>query len=240
MVSSTFLGGTVEIFAKTMVLSTFLGGLSSLRTHIPYHCLLLVPATGANIPGLGTQKTRAPLSPGRSSFLKFPAKADLIPRSGQLEVPHIGYIYSEIPVIYASPNPNLPEGVSRSSQKGGPFPGPRFFDLFSDGGILVRKMLESVVLDCSLPVKLANFGIFEECSSVFPGRIPVQHCPFYALQSIHLLFVLPKTPSICDFWGCLGNLFLLALIDIYQFDWIPKTLPFWNQIRDFDLPLNWG
>ena len=60
-------------------------------------------------PGLGTQKTRASLSPGRSSFLKFPAKADLIPRSGQLEVPHIGYIYSEIPVIYASPSPNLPE-----------------------------------------------------------------------------------------------------------------------------------
>ena len=60
-------------------------------------------------PAWGTQKTRAPLSPGRSSFLKFPAKADLIPRSGQLEVPHIGYIYSEIPVIYASPSPNLPE-----------------------------------------------------------------------------------------------------------------------------------
>ena len=68
----------------------FFRGSSSLRTHIPYHCLLLVPATGANILGLGTQKTRAPLSPGRSSFLKFPAKAELIPRSGQLEVPHIG------------------------------------------------------------------------------------------------------------------------------------------------------
>ena len=76
---------------------------------IVYHCLLLVPATGANIPGLWTQKTRAPLSPGWSSFLKFPAKANLIPRSGQLEVPHIGYIYSEIPVIYASPSPNLTE-----------------------------------------------------------------------------------------------------------------------------------
>ena len=74
------------------------------------HCLLLVTATGANTLDLETQKkTRAPLSPGRSSFLKFPAKADLIPRSGQLEVPHIGYIYSEIPVIYASPSPNLPE-----------------------------------------------------------------------------------------------------------------------------------
>lgn len=82
---------------------------TNIGTHVPYHCLLLVPATGANILGLGTQKTRAPLSPGRSSFLKFPAKANLIPRSGQLEVPHIGYIYSEIPVIYASPSPNLPE-----------------------------------------------------------------------------------------------------------------------------------
>lgn len=92
-------------------LTNFFRGSSSLRTHIPYHCLLLVPATGANIPGLGggTQKTRVPLSPGRSSFLKFPAKADLIPRSGQLQVPHIGYIYSEIPVIYASPSPNLTE-----------------------------------------------------------------------------------------------------------------------------------
>lgn len=76
---------------------------------IVYHCLLLVTATGANTLGLGTQKTRAPLSPGWSSFLKFPAKADLIPRSGQLQVPHIGYIYSEIPIIYASPSPNLPE-----------------------------------------------------------------------------------------------------------------------------------
>lgn len=47
-------------------------------------------ATGANILGLGTQKTRAPLSPGLSNSLKFPAKADLIPRSGQLEVPNIG------------------------------------------------------------------------------------------------------------------------------------------------------
>ena len=82
---------------------------TNIGTHVPYHCLLLVPATGANILGLGTQKTRAPLSPGRSSFLKFPAKADLIPRSGQLEVPYIGYVYSEIPVIYASPSPNLPE-----------------------------------------------------------------------------------------------------------------------------------
>lgn len=90
-------------------LTNFFRGSSSLRTHIPYHCLLLVPATGANILGLGTQKTRAPLSPGRSSFLKFPAKANLIPRSGQLQVPHIGYIYSEIPVIYASPSPNLTE-----------------------------------------------------------------------------------------------------------------------------------
>ena len=75
----------------------------SLFTAGPCHGGPISPAWG------GTQKTRAPLSPGRSSFLKFPAKADLIPRSGQLEVPHIGYIYSEIPVIYASPSPNLPE-----------------------------------------------------------------------------------------------------------------------------------
>ena len=34
----------------------FFRGSSSLRTHIPYHCLLLVPATGANIPGLGDTK----------------------------------------------------------------------------------------------------------------------------------------------------------------------------------------
>jgi hypothetical protein len=43
--------------------------------------------------------------------------------------------------------------------------------------------------------------------------------------------VLPKTLSICDLGGCLGNLFLLALIDIYQFDWIPKTLPIFIQYR---------
>ena len=97
-------------------------------------------------------------------------------------------------------------------------------------------MLESVVLDCSLPVKLANFRILEKCSGVFPGRVPVQDCTFCALQSVHFL----KTLPLCDFWGCLGNLLPLALIDVYQFDWIPKTLPFWNQIRDFDLPLNWG
>lgn len=112
MVSSTFFRGAVEIFAKTQwnnSFTNFFRGSSSLRTHIPYHCLLLVPATGANIPGLWTQKTRAPLSPGRSSFLKFPAKANLIPRSGQLEVSHIGYVYSEIPVIYASPSSDLSE-----------------------------------------------------------------------------------------------------------------------------------
>lgn len=96
-------------------------------------------------------------------------------------------------------------------------------------------MLEGVVLDCSLPVKLTNFGVLEECSGVFSGRVPVQYCTSCALQSVHL----PKTPSICDFRGCLGNLSPIALIDIYQFDWIPKTLPFWNQIRDFDFPLNW-
>lgn len=81
---------------------------------IVYYCFSLFtagPCHGGQYPRLGggTQKTRAPLSPGRSSFLKFPAKTNLIPRSGQLEVPHIGYIYSEIPVIYASPSPNLPE-----------------------------------------------------------------------------------------------------------------------------------
>lgn len=80
---------------------------------IVYYCFSLFTAgpcpRGPISPACGHKKTRAPLSPGRSSFLKFPAKADLIPRSGQLEVPHIGYIYSEIPVIYASPSPNLPE-----------------------------------------------------------------------------------------------------------------------------------
>lgn len=89
-----FGGGLSRFLPKTQwnnSFTNFFRGSSSLRTHIPYHCLLLVPATGANILGLGgTQKTRAPLSPGRSSFLKFPAKANLIPRSGQLEVPHIG------------------------------------------------------------------------------------------------------------------------------------------------------
>ena len=49
---------------ETRVLSTFLGGLSSLRTHIPYHCLLLVPATGANIPGLGDTKNPGSTKPG--------------------------------------------------------------------------------------------------------------------------------------------------------------------------------
>ena len=73
------------------------------------YCLLRVPAPGANPLGLGTQKTRAQISPGRSSSLKFPAKADLISRSGQLEVPHIGYVYSEISVIYASPGSDLSE-----------------------------------------------------------------------------------------------------------------------------------
>ena len=80
---------------------------------IVYYCFSLFTAgpcpRGPISPACGHKKTRAPLSPGRSSFLKFPAKADLIPRSGQLEVPHIGYVYSEIPVIYASPSPNLPE-----------------------------------------------------------------------------------------------------------------------------------
>lgn len=79
---------------------------------IVYYCFSLFtagPCHWGQYSGLWTQKTRTSLSPGRSSFLKFPAKADLIPRSGQLEVPHIGYIYSEIPVIYASPSPNLPE-----------------------------------------------------------------------------------------------------------------------------------
>lgn len=83
---------------------------------IVYYCFSLFtagPCHGGQYPRLvDTKKTRASLSPGRSSFLKFPDKADLIPRSGQLEVPHIGYIYSEIPVIYASPSPNLPERVS--------------------------------------------------------------------------------------------------------------------------------
>ena len=79
---------------------------------IVYYCFSLFtagPCHGGQYPRLGGHKKPGPLSPGRSSFLKFPAKANLIPRSGQLEVPHIGYIYSEIPVIYASPSPNLPE-----------------------------------------------------------------------------------------------------------------------------------
>ena len=79
---------------------------------IVYYCFSLFtagPCHGGQYPRLGDTKNRAPLSPGRNSFLKFPAKANLIPRSGQLEVSHIGYIYSEIPVIYASPGPNLPE-----------------------------------------------------------------------------------------------------------------------------------
>ena len=112
MISPTFLGGGPEQWNNDF--TNFFRGLilfknTNIGTHVPYHCLLLVPATGANILGLGTQKTRAPLSPGRSSFLKFPAKADLTPRSGQLEVPYIGYVYSEISVIHASPSPNLPE-----------------------------------------------------------------------------------------------------------------------------------
>lgn len=64
--------------------------LPNIGANVPHHCLLLAPAAGANILGLGAQKTRAPLSPGLSNSLKFPAKADLIPRSGQLEVPNIG------------------------------------------------------------------------------------------------------------------------------------------------------
>ena len=80
---------------------------------IVYYCFSLFtagPCHGGQYPRLGnTKNPGSPQSPGRSSFLKFPAKADLIPRSGQLEVPHIGYIYSEIPVIYASSSPNLPE-----------------------------------------------------------------------------------------------------------------------------------
>ena len=80
---------------------------------IVYYCFSLFtagPCHGGQYPRLGGHKKPGlPLSPGRSSFLKFPAKANLIPRSGQLQVPHIGYIYSEIPVIYASPSPNLTE-----------------------------------------------------------------------------------------------------------------------------------
>lgn len=56
---------------KTANFPTFLGGLTQYRDTFA--------ATGANILGLGAQKTRAPLSPGQSSSLKFPAKADLIP-----------------------------------------------------------------------------------------------------------------------------------------------------------------
>lgn len=33
---------------------------TNIGTHVPYHCLLLVPATGANIPGLWTQKPGLP------------------------------------------------------------------------------------------------------------------------------------------------------------------------------------
>ena len=53
----------------------------------------------------------------------------------------------------------------------------------------------------------------------------------YLLTSTCLL-VLPKTLSICDLGGCFRNLFLLALIDICKFDWIPKTLPIFIQYSD--------
>ena len=79
---------------------------------IVYYCFSLFtagPCHGGQYPRLGDTKNPGSPKPGTGSFLKFPAKANLIPRSGQLEVPHIGYIYSEIPVIYASPSPNLPE-----------------------------------------------------------------------------------------------------------------------------------
>ncbi len=59
-------GGAVEMFAikpRNNSVTNFFRGSSSLRTHIPYHCLLLVPATGANIPGLGGGDTKNPGSP---------------------------------------------------------------------------------------------------------------------------------------------------------------------------------
>nr|UVX93795.1 MAG: hypothetical protein [Bacteriophage sp.] len=59
--------GAVEIFANKQWNNGFINffrGSSSLRTHIPYHCLLLVPATGANIPGLGDTKNPGSPKPG--------------------------------------------------------------------------------------------------------------------------------------------------------------------------------
>lgn len=49
----------------------------------------------------------------------------------------------------------------------------------------------------------------------------VESNTFCALQSVHP----PRTPSICDSWGRLRNPPPITLIDVYRFDWVPKTHP---------------
>jgi hypothetical protein len=71
MISPTFLGGICSHFEQ------YSGFIQYRNTIIQYRNTFA--ATGANLLGLRTQKTRAPLSPGWSNPLKFPAKADLIP-----------------------------------------------------------------------------------------------------------------------------------------------------------------
>lgn len=71
MISPTFLGGICSHFEQNSGFALFRNTIIQYRNTFA--------ATGANILGLGTQKTRAPLSPGLSNSLKFPAKADLIP-----------------------------------------------------------------------------------------------------------------------------------------------------------------
>lgn len=43
-----------------------------------------------------------------------------------------------------------------------------------------------------------------------------------------------KTLSICDLGGCLGNLSPVTLIDLWKFDWVPKTLLFLFSIKESD------
>ena len=90
------------------------------------------------------------------------------------------------------------------------------------------KLFESVVVE----FMLQELGF--HVAHVQPGSYHIYERDPAGDEDLHLgseTEVLPKTLSICNLGGCLGNLFLLALIDIYQFDWIPKTLPIFIQYR---------
>ena len=101
------------------------------------------------------------------------------------------------------------------------------------------KLFESVVVEFMLQelefhiphVQTSSYHIYKRDSAGDEDlRLGSETEVLYLLICTCLL-VLPKTLSICDLGGCLGNLFLLALIDICKFDWVPKTLPIFIQYR---------